>query len=134
MNSDADKVSLLTSSAVDFVELKELKGTTAAAAWPATWSTQDRGSDAAGAAGAVARNSGEGSPVYDRVLVKEVVHLFGDSSARRRVFQGMYEQVAEGGRVCVFTRPQVPAYPIPPAGMALWGGHNTAEYHADMEA
>ena len=34
MNSDAEKVSLLTSSAVDFVELKDLKGTDAGAAWP----------------------------------------------------------------------------------------------------
>lgn len=40
---------------------------------------------------------------------------------------------AEGGIVCVFTRPQVPAYPIPPAGMKHWGGHDTAEYHADLE-
>ena len=72
--------------------------------------------------------------MYDRVLVKEVVHLLGESPARRRIFQGMYAQVAKGGLVCVFTRPQVPAYPIPPAGMKVWGGHDTAEYHADLEA
>lgn len=74
-NSDAEKVSLVTSSAVDFVELTSLEGAAAGAAWPASWNDAAQQQGDAGAAAA--------APVYDRVLVKEVVHLLGESPARR---------------------------------------------------
>lgn len=117
MHSEApSKVSLLNSPAVDFVELSALSGA-AADAWPATW------------------EGGAGSkPEYDRVLMKEVVHLFGDSPARGRVFHGIYNQMAVGGTVCVFTRPREPKYPFPPKAMALWGGHDTGEYVKELAA
>lgn len=93
------------SGADEFTRLEELNGA-AAAAWPIT--------------------SSSSSSLYDRVLMKEVVHLLRDPATRQGVFLGIFRQLSPGGRVCIFTRPHEPSYPLVDRALEVWKANQPA--------
>lgn len=65
--------------------------------------------------------SAEDGELYDRILLKEVVHHLGDSAARRAFFELIRRRkLTLGGKVIVATRPRRPQYPFFKAAFSVW--------------